>query len=132
MLAAALATAERAHARAAASAARSPGNAGACSHTESERGYRPSTRLRGIIVARDQTCRFPGCRQPAWHADLDHSIPYDKGGPTCPCNLGPACRTHHQVKQRPGWRLDQTVPGIFTWTTPAGRRYVVSPDAYPT
>jgi hypothetical protein len=28
------------------------------------------------------------------------------------------------------WKLEQTQPGIFTWTTPAGRTYTVSPDTH--
>jgi hypothetical protein len=102
-----------------------------CNHPEAEAHYRPSDRLREFVVARDQTCRFAVCRQPAWAADLDHTIPFDDGGPTCRCNTGPACRTHHQIKQRPGWRLEQPQPGTFVWTTPAGRRYVVAPAQYP-
>ena len=130
-LAAALVTAAKANARVGGDSTDRAGSSGVCSHIESEPGYRPSARLRAMIEARDQTCRFPGCKQPAWQTDLDHTIAYDKGGPTCPCNLGPACRTHHQVKQRPGWRLEQPVPGVFRWATPAGRYYVVTPDAYP-
>jgi hypothetical protein len=49
----------------------------------------------------------------------------------CGCNLGGACRTHHQVKQRPGWHLEQPEPGTFIWVTPAGRTYTVTPDTYP-
>ena len=132
MLKAALITARRAHARAAVGPAHRPDSSGTCSHADHEPQYRPSTRLRAIILARDQTCRFPGCRQPAWHSDLDHSIPYHRGGPTCSCNLGPACRRHHQVKQESGWQLEQPAPGFFTWITPFGRRYDVTPEAYPT
>ncbi len=102
-----------------------------CSHHEAEAHYRPSDRLRELVIARDQTCRSPRCRQPAWQADLDHTIPFGNGGRTCRCNIGPVCRREHQIKQRPGWRLDQPEPGIFEWTTPAGRRYRVTPDLYP-
>jgi hypothetical protein len=57
-------------------------------------------------------------------------MPFDQGGRTCSCNLGPLCRTHHRVKQAPGWRLDQPEPGLLTWTTPHGRRYTVTADTY--
>jgi hypothetical protein len=89
MLKAALVTARRAHARAVTGPAHRAGSSGTCSHADHEPQYRPSTRLRATILARDQTCRFPGCRQPAWHSDLDHSMSYHLGGPTCSCNLGP-------------------------------------------
>jgi hypothetical protein len=83
------------------------------------------------VSARDVTCRNPACRQPAWRADLDHTRPYEEHGRTCRCNLGGACRRDHQLKQHPRWKLEQTRPGEFTWTTPAGRTYTVSPDTYP-
>jgi hypothetical protein len=78
-----------------------------------------------------QTCRHPTCRQPAWHADLDHTVPYEQGGRTCTCNVGGLCRTHHQVKQEPGWAVAQPRPGHFQITTPAGRAYDIDPDLYP-
>jgi hypothetical protein len=105
--------------------------AGGCAHTGQSPAYRPPPRLREHVTARDVTCRHPACRQPAWRADLDHTQPWDQGGLTCACNLGGACRRHHQLKQHPRWKLDQTSPGRFTWTTPAGRTYTVSPDTYP-
>ena len=94
-------------------------------------GYRPASKLRDLVNARDQTCRQPRCRQPARRTDLDHTIPWDQGGLTCNCNTGPHCRTHHQIKQLPGWALTQTKPGHFQLTTPAGRTYPTSPDPYP-
>ena len=33
------------------------------------------------------------------------------------------CRTHHKIKQLPGWTLTQTKPGYFQLTTLAGRIY---------
>ena len=61
----------------------------------------------------------------------DHTLAYETGGKTCLCNLAPLCRRHHQVKQTPGWTLEQTTPGTLTWTTPSGRRYTTSPTSYP-
>jgi Domain of unknown function (DUF222) len=105
--------------------------AGGCAHAGQSPAYQPPPRLREQITARDLTCRYPTCRQPAWRADLDHTIPYDRGGRTCSCNLGGACRRHHQLKQHPRWTLEQTRPGYFTWTTPAGRTYTTGPDTHP-
>jgi hypothetical protein len=104
---------------------------GGCAHTAASSSYRPTTRIREYIEARDQTCRQPNCRQPAWRSDLDHTMPWDRGGLTCTCNLGGGCRTHHQIKQQPGWTLLQPRPGYFEWTTPSGRTYATGPDAYP-
>jgi Domain of unknown function (DUF222) len=116
------------------SAARAPESGwrtvSACAHQQASPRYHPPGRLRDFIIARDQTCRFPGCRQPAWRGDLDHTVPYDDGGPTCRCNLGALCRTHHRLKQHLCWHLEQPAPGVLTWTTPAGRKYTVIPDPY--
>jgi len=104
--------------------------AGGCAHEAASPAYRPPVRLWEYVTARDLTCRFPTCRQPAWRCDLDHTTPYEQGGRTCSCNLGGLCRFHHQLKQHLRWHLAQCVPGTFTWTTPAGRRYVVEPDLH--
>jgi Domain of unknown function (DUF222) len=104
---------------------------GGCAHQDWSLAYRPPPRLREYVIARDLTCRSPVCRQPAWRADLDHTHPWDKGGRTCRCNLGGGCRRDHQLKQHPRWKLEQTRPGYFTWTTPAGRSYTVRPDTHP-
>jgi hypothetical protein len=101
-----------------------------CSHHSQAPGYRPPRHLGDLIRARNQTCAFPGCRRPATSCDLDHTIAWDQGGRTCPCNLAPLCRTHHQAKQTPGWHLTQPRPGTLTWTTPHGRSYTVTPSTY--
>jgi hypothetical protein len=99
---------------------------GDCAHTTASPAYRPPLTIRDFIEARDQTCRFPGCRQPAWRGDLDHTTPFHCGGLTCPCNLGPLCRRHHQLKQQQHWALTQATPGIFRWKTSAGRSYATT------
>jgi hypothetical protein len=124
-LRAAAGAANRAAAQAAADAA-----AGGCAHTTATSAYHPPPRLKEYITARDLTCRFPSCRQPAWRGDLDHTQPYDQGGLTCSCNLGGLCRHHHILKQHPDWQLTQFRPGIFQWTTPTGRGYLASPETH--
>ena len=104
--------------------------AGGCAHRQASPSYQPPSRLREFVTARDVTCRFPTCRQPVWRCDLDHSVPFDKGGKTCSCNLGGLCRFHHQVKQLSGWQLVQPAPGTFAWSTPSGRTYYIEPDCH--
>jgi hypothetical protein len=117
-------------ARSAAEAATGPQPDGGCDHAQASTAYRPSPKLWDYVTARDLTCRFPTCRRPAVQCDLDHTTPFDQGGRTCSCNLGPLCRFHHQIKQHPRWRLTQTTPGVFTWTTGTGRTYTVQPDSH--
>ena len=115
-LQAAATAAARARAAIAADAA-----AGGCAHTAATAGYRPPPRLKEYIAARDLTCRFPRCRQPAWRGDLDHTIPDDNGGLTCHCNLGGLCRTHHILKHHPDWNLRQTPPAPSPGPPPPAR-----------
>ena len=49
--------------------------------------YSPTLEQRQFLAARDQHCRFPGCRQPAHRADLDHTIDFALGGQTREDNL---------------------------------------------
>jgi hypothetical protein len=104
---------------------------GTCSHARRADGYRPSAALCRLVRLRQRTCSFPGCRRPAVRCDLDHSVPYDAGGPTCECNLAPLCRRHHQAKQAPGWHLAQDQPGVMTWRLPHRRTYQTTGDPYP-
>jgi hypothetical protein len=104
-----------------------PLTGGDCDHAWETPAYRPSATLRHLVNIRGNTCVFPGCRRPAAQCDADHTVPYEDGGKTCLCNLAPLCRHHHQVKQAPGWSLEQTHPGTLTWTTPSGRRYTIGP-----
>jgi Domain of unknown function (DUF222) len=130
MAAIALRTAARALAEALAQA-KADEAAGGCAHQSESQAYRPPPRLREFVTARDVTCRFLPCRQPAWRADLDHTVPWDDGGRSCRCNLGGGCRRHHQLKQHPRWQLRQDRPGVFTWTTPGGRTYTTGPGTQP-
>ena len=108
-----------------------PIETGTCSHRRESAGYQPSPTLRHIIKIRSPRCGYPGCRRPAVRCDDDHTIPYDKGGRTCECNLHPLCRRHHQTKQAPGWHLDQPEPGVLIWTLPSGRTYTPAGVSYP-
>ena len=104
---------------------------GMCTHPRESRGYQPSRSLRHLIQIRNATCTGPGCRRPATRCDLDHVIPFDRGGRTCECNVHPACRHDHHTKQVPGWTVTQDQPGTLTWTTPGRRSYTTTPAEYP-
>ena len=88
--------------------------------------YRPPGNLADFVRARDVTCRFPTCGQPAWRADLDHVRPWP-AGPTSAANLGPLCRRHHQLKQRPDWHVTRHPDGTWTWITPTGHTHTTPP-----
>ena len=102
-----------------------------CTHERQSQAYRPPDSMRHLVNIRQRTCSFPRCQRPAERCDLDHTTPFDQGGRTCPCNLSPLCRRHHQTKQAPGWLVQQPVPGTLVWAAPHGRTYTGEPDSYP-
>ncbi|WP_417561975.1 DUF222 domain-containing protein [Microbacterium sp.] len=87
----------------------------------------PNTHLKRLLKARDEHCRFPGCRQPVWRCEIDHTTRYRDGGPTCPCNLEHLCKGHHTLKHHTRWKVRQLPDGILQWTSPTGRTYTDYP-----
>ncbi|MBW9092731.1 DUF222 domain-containing protein [Microbacterium jejuense] len=90
--------------------------------------YRPGPALQRLLAARDEHCRFPGCRRPVWRCDLDHTIGAANGGPTRHDNLAHLCRRHHILKTIEAWTVEQTTPGVLVWTSPTGRRHTDRPE----
>jgi hypothetical protein len=85
--------------------------------------YEPPQALIDFLIARDRTCRFPGCRRSAALSDLDHAQSWDSGGSTSPDNLGALCRRHHRLKTHGGWKISSNNDGSCTWTSPLGKEY---------
>ncbi|SFT94971.1 hypothetical protein SAMN05660657_04140 [Geodermatophilus amargosae] len=89
--------------------------------------YRPGRALHRFVTTRDRTCRMPGCRVRAGHADLDHVLPHPEGATDC-TNLCCLCRRHHRLKTHArGWRFDMDRDGVLTVTTPTGITRVTRP-----
>ncbi|CAB4935998.1 unannotated protein [freshwater metagenome] len=87
--------------------------------------YEPPQALVDFLLARDRTCRFPGCRQPASRSDIDHAHSWETGGETSPENLGLLCRRHHRLKTHGRWSLVSNPDGSCEWTSPVGKKYFV-------
>lgn len=85
--------------------------------------YEPPQALKDFLIARDRTCRFPGCRRSALLSDLDHAESWSDGGQTSPDNLGALCRRHHRLKTHDGWKVESQSDGSCTWTSPLGKSY---------
>lgn len=85
--------------------------------------YEPPQGLIDFLIARDRTCRFPGCRRSAALSDLDHAQSWEDGGTTSLDNLGALCRRHHQLKTHGGWKIESRADGSCTWTSPLGKIY---------
>jgi hypothetical protein len=102
-----------------------------CDHRFRARGHNPGVKLRHLARIRHATCTAPTCRRPSVQTDFEHSIPFENGGATCLCNVGPKCRHDHRLKQHPRWNAEQITPGTFRWTAPSGRQYTTEPTSYP-
>ncbi|MCW1959633.1 MAG: HNH endonuclease [Mycobacterium sp.] len=93
--------------------------------------YRPSAALAEFIRCRDLHCRFPGCDRPAEYCDIDHTVPWQAGGPTHPSNLNLRCRAHHLLKTfwvgENRWAEKQYANGTIVFTAPSGRTYTTKP-----
>jgi len=89
--------------------------------------YRPSEELKRTLRARDQHCRFPGCRMPARRCDIDHTHDAAHGGPTALRNLACFCKRHHTMKHATDWSVRQIGDGSLEWTSPDGRTYIDDP-----
>ena len=89
--------------------------------------YTPPPDLVDHVVARDRTCRWPGCDRPAAVAEIDHTTPYPDGA-TAAGDLGSFCKSHHVGKHHSRWRVRQPEPGRFEWTSPTGHVYTVEPE----
>ncbi len=53
--------------------------------------------LRRAVVARDRTCRFPGCGHPHGWCDAHQVVHWADGGTTSLSNLVLLCRRHHRL-----------------------------------
>ncbi|WP_272653286.1 HNH endonuclease signature motif containing protein [Microbacterium sp. EF45047] len=104
---------------------------GLITHTDT---YTPTEPMRRFLRARDQHCRFPGCRMPAHRCQIDHNHDHAKGGPTAIGNLSHLCLTHHTIKHPDlpdhiRWAVRQLPDGTLEWTSPLGRTHTDRPRA---
>jgi hypothetical protein len=95
------------------------------------RSYRPPQALVDYLVARYRTCTAPGCMRRADRCDIDHAVPYQRGGATDRVNCGPLCRRHHRLKTLGRFTLTRHPDGSSQWTTPSRCSYPVAPPRQP-
>ena len=90
--------------------------------------YSPSEGMRRFLRARDQHCRFPGCRMPVRRCQIDHNHDHATGGRTSLSNLSHFCTGHHVLKhpdidERHRWTARQLPDRSLDWVSPLGRHY---------
>jgi hypothetical protein len=86
--------------------------------------------LRRAVIARDRTCRFPGCTAPVGLGEVHHVVPWARGGLTSVRTGILLCYYHHDLVHRR--RLVITNDGGAQWsfTHPDGRP-IPPPGAIP-
>ena len=78
--------------------------------------YTPTQEMKHYAHARDGHCIFPGCTRPAAACQLDHRIPFDRGGKTTPHNLFCLCAHHHNIKtDKRAFYISDPVTGDIVW-----------------
>ena len=87
-------------------------------------GYQPPDRLREQITTLNPRCVFPYCSRASGDADLDHIVPYGRGGPTSSENLAPLCRAHHRAKTSGNWSYSRLTAGEYLWHGPHGDQWI--------
>jgi len=95
--------------------------------------YRITEAMRRTLEARDQHCRFPGCRMPTHFCDVDHTVEWMNGGETTLANASFLCRRHHALKHpdlmdTARWSVRQEGGGVLVWTSPLGMDHTDRPE----
>jgi len=85
------------------------------------------------LVARDQRCRFPGCRRPPLMCHAHHVVHWVDGGPTSLDNLLLLCGHHHRLVHSGPWRVQLDTAGEAVFHPPPGttRERLISPRPPP-
>ena len=82
---------------------------------------------RRAVIARDRTCRGPGCHAPPRLCEVHHLIWWTRGGPTSVENSGLFCwRCHDWIHTEDIAITHQN--GTWTFTHPDGRTTIRGPD----
>ena len=85
--------------------------------------------LRKAVLARDRTCRWPGCDAPAQWVDIHHLDAWAKGGLTNVDRLLSLCRYHHHKVHEGHWTIEfDSATGEVRVTRPDGRPYELGPS----
>ena len=80
--------------------------------------------IRKAVLARDRTCRWPGCDAPHAWLDIHHTMPWEDYHRTQVDELLALCRFHHVRVHECGWTADFDVTtGQVNVTRPDGRPY---------
>ena len=83
--------------------------------------------IRRALVARDRSCRFPGCT--SRRCDAHHIEHWADGGATSLDNLVLLCRRHHRAVHEGGFDVAAGEAGVLEFWRPDGSRLRETPSA---
>jgi hypothetical protein len=69
--------------------------------------------LRRAIQIRDRHCQFPGCDVPGDQCEIDHIVPYSKGGHTTQSNGRAYCKPHNGRRANRSYPNDLDDPATY-------------------
>ncbi len=72
-----------------------------------------------VVIARDRTCRYPGCTETIPHGQIHHALPWKRGGATDLVNAVLLCWHHHALVHREMTTIAHH-DGGFVFTRPDG------------
>lgn len=84
----------------------------------------PDRHRRAVRLMTPADC-FPYASSLSSKMQIDHTIPFDAGGPSAIGNYGPLTTAHHRIKTHGHWLVKQPFPGIFLWRDAYGAFYLV-------
>lgn len=87
---------------------------------------------RAAVVARDRTCRYPGCSAPPIICEVHHILWWSRSGPTAVKNGILICAFHHRQVHQRDIAIAHDGAGGFTFTRRDGSRICASPPGQPT
>ncbi|MGO1768855.1 MAG: DUF222 domain-containing protein [Microbacterium sp.] len=89
--------------------------------------YTPTAAQRRLLLARDESCRFPACTRRGEGCDIDHTVDHARGGETHVGNLAHLCRFHHVLKHHTAWQVRRLGRGELAWIDPSGGAHRTRP-----
>lgn len=73
-----------------------------------------------VLHAKDRGCSAPGCTIPGYLTEVHHVEEWCNGGMTNVDKLTFACKPHHRLIKRGGWRTRKRPNGRTEWIPPPG------------
>jgi hypothetical protein len=78
--------------------------------------------LRDAVLLTATACTHPGCTVPATRCQIDHTLPYSKGGPTKGDNGNPGCGHHNRFRHTHDIRVVRLPDGTIATYRKDGTR----------